>query len=195
MRKSDQRRYKRISLNLDARVAVNAGTPVESRLVNISPGDLAIMTSADAIIGDAAVVQISGLDVIEGTVARVLPDGFAVSFLLSKKRRAILTEKLMLMSNPSVADGLADRRSEPRHTMPASRSACRLEDGTSLFVRVIDQSVSGVSVEARRRPAVGSSIHIGRERGIVARHTPRGFVVVYDRGNTEAVKQPTLRAV
>jgi hypothetical protein len=180
MLKSDQRRYRRISLSLPARVVINAVDEYEGRLINMSPGDMALIVPAKAVVGDAVVVRIKGLDVIEGTVARKFPDGIAVSFLLSKSRKGLLLEKLMLLANPSFAEGLNDRRAEPRHKVSDSRAICRLDDGTSLFVKVIERSVNGVSVDAPRRPEIGASIMIGSRRGVVSRHTPRGFVAVYD---------------
>ena len=76
---------------------------------------------------------------------------------------------------------------------------CRLPGGGSLFVRVLDQSVDGVSVESPRKPAIGSAIHVGRQRAIILRHTPRGFVAVYERAvvNKEnaVASLPKLRAV
>ncbi|MHA7870726.1 MAG: PilZ domain-containing protein [Hyphococcus sp.] len=194
MQKRDGRRYRRISLNLPAQIVINAVDEYQGELVNISPGDMALIAATNAVPGDAVVVRIKGLDVIEGTVARTFPDGFAVSFRLSKKRRAQLTEQLMLHSNPGFADGLHDRRSSPRHRNSSARAVCRLEDGTALYVKMLDTSVDGVSVDAPRRPAVGSVIHIGRQRGVIVRHTPRGFVVVYDSTPAEAPEQ-VLRAV
>ena len=193
MRNSDQRRYKRVSLDLPVRLVVNATDECEGRLVNISPGDLALIVDSKAVVGDAVVAHIDGLDVVEGTVARTFPDGVAISYRLSKKRRAIFTEKLILLANPDFSEGLNDRRSTPRHRVSGQRTVCRLDDGTSLFVRIIDMSVNGVSVDATRRPAIGSTIAIGRDSGIVARHTPRGFVIVYDKKNAEP--KVKLRAV
>lgn len=181
MFKNDARRYRRISLSLPARITINATDEYEGRLLNISPGDMALICDAKVVVGDAAVISIDGLDVIESTVARTFPDGFATSFLLSKRRRAVLIEQLMLRANPDFAAGLADRRGSPRHHAGSSRTVCRLEDGTSLFVKVVDTSVNGISVDAPRRPPIGSSIHVGRRRGVIMRHTARGFVVVYDR--------------
>ncbi len=179
--KSEQRRFRRIPLDLPARVIVNGIDEYDGRLVNISPGDLAVQVAANVVTGDAAVLYISGLDVIEGRVARTFPDGFALSFLLSRRRRTLLTEQLMLRANPNFSAGLADRRSAPRHPSPEQRMVCRLPGGGSLFVRVLDQSVDGVSVEAPKKPAVGSAIHVGRQRAVVLRHTPRGFVAVFER--------------
>lgn len=198
MFKSDSRRYRRISLDLPARIVINAVDEYEGRLLNISPGDMALICDAKPVVGDAAVVHIEGLDVIETTVARIFPDGFAVSFLLSKRRRNLLTEQLMLRANPEFADGLADRRGALRHRDGSARTVCRLDDGSSLFVTVVDTSVNGVSVDARKRPPIGSTIHVGRRRGVIVRHTPRGFVVVYDAAQPETAEgpaKPTLRAV
>ncbi|MEX0644034.1 MAG: PilZ domain-containing protein, partial [Parvularculaceae bacterium] len=144
MPKRELRRYRRIALDLPARIVVNGIDEHQGRLQNISPGDLAVVVDAKIVIGDAAVVTIAGLDVIEGRIARVMPDGFALSFRLSRKRRQILVEQLMLRSNPSYAEGLRDRRSTPRHPMGDQRMVCRLADGASLFVRVLDRSVGGI---------------------------------------------------
>jgi hypothetical protein len=194
MLKRELRRYRRIALELPARIVVNGIDEYQGRLLNISPGDLAVVVDAKVVIGDAAVVTITGLDIIEGRIARVMPDGFALSFRLSRKRRQILVEQLMLRSNPSYADGLSDRRATPRHSMSDQRMVCRLSDGASLFVRVLDRSVDGIAVDAPRKPPVGSEIHVGRDRAVVVRHTPRGFVAVYE--TTEARQPQTrLRAV
>ena len=197
--KSEQRRYRRIPLDLPARIIVNGIDEYEGRLLNISPGDLSVVVDAKIVKGDAAVIYVSGLDVIEGRIVRTFPDGFALSFLLSRRRRALLTEQLMLRANPNFSAGLADRRAAPRHPIAEQRMVCRLPNGGSLFVRVLDQSVDGVSVESPKKPAVGSAIHVGRQRAIILRHTPRGFVAVYERSvvnkdNTVAT-MPKLRAV
>lgn len=199
MKKSEQRRYRRIPLDLPARVIVNGIDEFDGRLVNISPGDLSVKVDAPTVKGDAAVIYVTGLDVIEGRVVRTFPDGFALSYILSRRRRALLTEQLMLRANPEFSAGLADRRAAPRHPTAEQRMVCRLPDGGSLFVRVLDQSVDGVSVESPRKPAVGAAIHVGRQRAIVIRHTPRGFVAIYERSavNQErtAASSQRLRAV
>jgi len=197
MIRTEQRRYRRIPLDLPARIIVNGIDEYDGRLLNISPGDLSVTVAANVVKGDAAVIYVSGLDVIEGRIVRTFPDGFALSFLLSRRRRTLLTEQLMLRANPGFSAGLTDRRSAPRHPVAEQRMVCRLPDGGSLFVRILDQSVGGVSVESPRKPAVGSPIHVGRQRAIVLRHTPRGFVAVYEHPGVESESKPApkLRAV
>ncbi len=193
MSKSENRRFQRIALEMPARIIVNGIDEYDGQLVNISPGDLALKVKARVMKGDAAVVYVSGLDVIEGRIARTFPDGFALSFLLSRRRRTLLTEQLMLKANRSIAANLGDRRTAPRHPGAEQRMVCRLPDGGSLYVRVLDMSVDGVSVEAPRKPAVGSAIHVGRQKAIVIRHTPRGFVAIYERAAAQGATAPDLR--
>ena len=197
MSKPDGRRYQRIKLNLPANIIVNAVDEYDAELLNISPGDLAVLSDAKTTQGDAVVITIKGLDVIEGTVARLFPGGFAVSFKLSRRRRTMLTEKLMLKSNPDFIEHLGDRRESLRHRDGNTRTVCRLADGASLYVKILDRSVDGVAVEATRRPEIGANIHVGRRSGVVIRHTPRGFVVIFEQmqSNEDENDKPILRAV
>ncbi|HPE32260.1 MAG TPA: PilZ domain-containing protein [Parvularculaceae bacterium] len=194
MAKNDYRRYRRIPVDLPARIVVNGIDEYQGVLVNISPGDLAVNVPAKVVVGDAAVVHASGLDVIEGTVVRVIPDGFALSFLLSRRRRATLTEQLMLRANADLSADLRDQRVSPRHFVGEQRMVCRMPDGTSLFVKLLDRSVEGVSVDAPRKPEIGSVIHVGRTRAVVVRHTARGFAAVFQPAAGELVSS-RLRAV
>ena len=194
MSKKEQRRYRRITVDLPASIVINNTDAYEGRLLNMSPGDLAVQVDAKASVGDAAVVRVKGLDVVEGTIARTFPDGFALSFLLSKKRRALLTEQLMILANGALAAPLKDdRRGSLRHRDENKRTVCRLADGSALFVKIIEFSVDGVSVDAPRRPAIGSAIHVGRTPGVVVRHIPRGFVVAYDAEGDPEQQTPTAQ--
>ncbi|MEM9705262.1 MAG: PilZ domain-containing protein [Pseudomonadota bacterium] len=193
MIKREQRRYRRIPIDLPARITINAIDDYDGRLLNISPGDMALQACAEVQPGDAAVVAIADLDVIEGRVARIFGDGFAMSFLLSRNRRKILLERLMLHVNPSLSEGLGDRRGAPRHNESGRTLICRLPDGSSLLAKAINRSVDGIAVESNRKPPVGSPIHVGRMRGLVLRHTPRGFVVIYEPMGAQQKAQ--LRAV
>ena len=201
MSRREKRRYHRMALDLPARITVNAIDDYQGRLINISPGNMALSVDATVLPGDAVVVAISDLDIIEGRVARLFPGGFAVSFILSRKRRRVLTEKLMLRLNPHYADGLEDRRRTPRHEEGGRSLICRLPDGSSLLAKSINRSVDGIALDAPRRIAVGTPIHVGRQRGVVLRHTDRGFVVLFERmeeqsgQNEETASQPHLRAV
>lgn len=196
--KNEVRRYRRIPLDLPARIKINSIDEYKGVLINMSPGDLSLKCDAKAVVGDAVVIYVSGLDVIEGTVVRKLPDGFAVSFMLSKRRRATLTEQLILRANPAFTDGLQDRRRAPRHLIGEQRTICRLPDGSTMFAKILDRSVDGMSLDARKRPEIGAVLHVGQDRAVVVRHTPRGFVAAYaaeDAEKGEDAQASHLRAV
>lgn len=185
MTKRTARRYRRIALDLPVHITINAIDEHHGRLINISPGDMSLQFSGETQPGDAAIVAVSGLDIIEGRVARVYPDGFALSFILPQQRRRLLTEQLMLRVNQNCSEGLEDRRDTPRHSEGDKRMVCRLPDGSSLFVKIMDRSVDGIAVDASKKPPIGTAIHVGRTRGTIVRHTPRGFVVIQDIENSE----------
>ena len=178
---SEKRLYRRVGLQLPVQVTVNAIDNYDGRLINISPGGLAVESDAVIEIGDAVTATITDLDVIEGVVARTLPDGFSMSYRLSRSRRVALTEQILLRTNPSIAKDLSDRRRTVRHQATQSKTTCRLADGTALILKILNRSVDGMSVEASRRPPVGSEIIIGTRHGVIARHTPRGFVVIFNK--------------
>ena len=195
MTMTENRRYRRVSAELPADVTINTTTRHACTVLNISPGDLFLQGKLDAVIGDAVVIRIHGLDVIEGSVARVLPDGVAVSYILSKKRQTNLIEKLTIQANKSFSKGLDDRRSSLRHRQTGKHTVCRLEDGTSLFAKIIDVSPESMSLDVGRRPELGSVIHVGRERGTVVRHTPRGFIFVLDAEQGSEQTEDKLKAI
>ena len=67
MAKSEARRFKRVGLRLPVTITINTVDRYEGELVNISPGNLAVIADTNAVQGDAVVARIKGLDVIEGT--------------------------------------------------------------------------------------------------------------------------------
>lgn len=183
-KKTEARRYRRVPIDLKARAIINGNDEHFGQIVNMSPGDLFMKAEGNFVIGDAAVIYIPKFDVFEGTIARVMPDGFALSFRVSRARRAQIAERLMLCVNDHLGVKREDRRASPRHKANGQRLACRLADGSSLFVKAVDMSADAVSVVASRKPLIGSDIHVGRLRGVVLRHTSRGFVVLYDHSET-----------
>ncbi|MEM1192428.1 MAG: PilZ domain-containing protein [Pseudomonadota bacterium] len=180
MGKRDQRRYQRIALNMPAEVVINSIDIVPATLVNVSPGGLAVICETPVQTGDTVIVYARGLDILPGRVVRHLPDGFAASLILSRSHRKKLIEQLFLQTNTDYREKVSERRATPRHGQGDQRNVCRLTDGTGLYVKIIDMSVNGAAVDCLRKPAIGSAIRLAQRQGIVVRHTPRGFAIVFD---------------
>lgn len=180
MGKRYQRRYQRVALNVAADVVVNSIDIFDGRLINVSPGGLALVCKAPVTIGDSVVVYAQNLDILPGRIVRLLPDGFAAELILTKSRRLKLIEQLFMHSNPAYRDSVSERRATPRHGYRDQRTVCRLPDGSGLFVKIIDMSVNGAAVDSQRKPALGTPIRIAQRNGVVVRHTPRGFAIGFD---------------
>ncbi|MEL6113335.1 MAG: PilZ domain-containing protein [Pseudomonadota bacterium] len=189
MGKREQRRYQRIALNMPAEVVINSIDIVPATLVNVSPGGLALICDAPVQTGDTVIVYAQGLDILPGRVVRHLPDGFAASLILSRSHRKKLIEQLFMQTNEDYRDRVNERRATPRHGQGDQRNVCRLADGTGLYVKIIDMSVNGAAVDCLRKPAIGSAIRLAQRQGIVVRHTPRGFAIVFDDIPRRAEKQ------
>lgn len=179
--KDHQRRYQRVALNLPAEIIINSIDIFDGTLIDVSPGDVAVQCAARVSIGDNLVVYAKGLDILPGRVVRLMPNGFAAVLILSKPHRQKLTERLFIQSNSDYQNTVSDRRSSPRHIAKDQRNVCRLPDGTTMFVKLIDISVNGAAVDATRKPDIGTAIQLGQRRGVVTRHTLRGFAIAFDR--------------
>lgn len=180
MGKRYQRRHQRVALNIPAEVVVNSIDIVKGVLINVSPGGLALVCDAPVTVGDSIIVYARDLDILPGRVARLLPDGFAASLILTKSHRIKLIEQLFLHTNPAYRDSVNERRATPRHGHHDQHNVCRLPDGSGLFVKIIDMSVNGAAVDSRRKPSIGTPIRIAQRSGIVVRHTPRGFAIGFE---------------
>lgn len=193
---ANKRRYRRIALDRPAEIVVNSIDVYAGRLQNLSPGDAAVQCDAPVSIGDMATIYARDVDILPGRVVRHLPDGFALALMLSKSHRQKLIEKLFAQTNSDYLDAIDERRASPRHQKPDQPSLCRLHDGSTIFVKIIDVSVNGAAVDAKRKPAVGSAIRLAQRNGIVTRHTPRGFAISFDtvsfcaKGTTPDTGQP-----
>lgn len=177
---NNKRRYRRVALDRPAEIIVNTIDVYVGRIVNISPGDVALQCTAEVRTGDTAIVYVRDLDILPGRIIRHLPDGFAMSLMLSKSRRAQLTEKLFVHTNTSYQSKIDERRAAPRHKKGDERSLCMLPDGSSIYVKIIDMSVNGAAIDSTRKPDIGTSVRLTQRNGVVIRHTPRGFAISFD---------------
>ncbi len=197
----NKRRFRRIALNRPAEIVINAIDVYQGHIVNISPGDVALKCKSTVLIGDTAVIYVRDIDILPGRIIRHLPDGFVLSLMLSKTHQEKLTEKLFTQTNSGYQDTIDERRATPRHKKRDERSICRLADGSALFVKVIDISVTGAAVDAARKPEVGTTIRLAQRNGVVIRHTPRGFAISFDlvsfssnrKQTNEGYDEPVLR--
>ncbi|MEZ5893114.1 MAG: hypothetical protein R3C58_08215 [Parvularculaceae bacterium] len=74
----DRRQAQRFQANFQVRVSINGGPEFISETLNFTSKSLAVRSDVEARKGDKVVVRFGDLPSIDGEVARVFPEGFAV---------------------------------------------------------------------------------------------------------------------
>lgn len=174
---TDQRRFKRIAIDLGARFLLADGSEHSGRVANISAGGLAVLAARTPAAEASVVLYVEEIGRLEGRVVRLFPGGFACALALPALKREKVVESLMLLLNRDLLLGSDLRRHE---RVPATGDAqLRLPDGQALPCRLLDLSVSGVSLQVVPPPAIGTDVSVGRMRGRVVRHHDSGCAVEF----------------
>jgi hypothetical protein len=78
VQKIDRRGAQRFQASFDIRFSINGGPEILSNTLNFTSRSLAIRSETTVSIGDRVAIMFGSLPAIEGEVARIFPEGFAV---------------------------------------------------------------------------------------------------------------------
>jgi hypothetical protein len=175
---AERRRYKREQVDLAGRQF----EPAENReayckIADISPGGARILSDVVPPPGTIIVIYIDGFGRFEGSVARTEHDGFGIEFNCSAHKRERLVELLKLYISGSPLDETRLRRHN-RSSVRANVSFTRA-NGNVVSCKMLDISLSGVSVATATRPPVGEFVFISQIAGRVARHHDTGIGIEF----------------
>lgn len=176
----ERRRYQRVTVSLLGRYMLADRSEYPCQVINMSPGGMAMVAPVSGRQGERVVAYIDHVGRLEGTVARLFHNGFAMTFAATARKRDKLAAQLTWLANRDILDMPEDRRHGrfvPRN--PFARA--ELPNGVVLGCRIIDASLSGAAIAADQRPPVGSLVMIGRVQGRVVRHLDEGFAVEFTR--------------
>jgi hypothetical protein len=178
----ERRRFQRVRVNLLGRFMLQDGRELPCQVVNMSPGGMAIIAPVSGQVGERVIAYVDHLGRLEGQIARLFANGFALTVAASSRKRDKLAAQLTWLANRHILDQAEDRRHEriiPRN--PSARLI--LPNGTNVTCRIIDMSLSGagISVPSELRPAIGAMVTIGKVSGRVVRHIEQGFAVEFTR--------------
>ncbi len=144
----------------------------------MSPGSAFFETDAAARIGERVIAYIDHIGRLEGKVARIRDDGFALELNTTPRKKAKLAAQLTWLANKHELDLPEDRRHE--RIQPRNPSGIMtLDDGRQYRCRIIDLSVSGAAIEINVRPAIGTQVTLGNMRGQVVRHFEDGIAIEF----------------
>ena len=178
----ERRRHQRVKVNLLGRYMLTDRNDYPCQVINMSPGGIAVLAPVSGNPGERVIAYIDHLGRLEGAVARVFNNGFAMTIAATSRKRDKLTAQLTWLANRHILNLPEDRRHNrfvPRN--PAAKLT--LPSGLVVPCRIIDLSQSGaaISMSPDTRPAVGAVVTVGKAPGRVIRHIENGFAVEFSR--------------
>jgi hypothetical protein len=181
-RSEERRRHQRVKVNLLGRYMLSDRRDFPCQVIDMSPGGMAIVVPVLGTPGERVIAYVDHLGRLEGKIARLLDNGFAMTISATARKRDKLAAQLTWLANRQILNLPEDRRHGrfvPRNTL----ARLVLPNGTNVSCRIIDLSASGtaVAISPELRPAVGAAVTIGKTLGRVVRHIEDGFAIEFTR--------------
>jgi hypothetical protein len=176
----DRRRHQRVKVNLLGRYMLADRREFPCQVINMSPGGMAAIAPVSGATGDRVIAYVDHLGRLEGKIARLFPNGFAMTISATARKRDKLAAQLTWLANRSILSLPEDRRHGrivPRN--PTGRLI--MPNGVNLTCRIIDMSESGAGIATDQRPPIGALVTLGTVQGRVVRHLEEGFAIEFTR--------------
>src|SRR5580700_5448626 len=176
----ERRRFQRVRVDLLGRYMLPDRREFPCQVVNMSPGGMAVLAPVSAQPGERVLAYVDHLGRLEGHVARLFQNGFAMTIAATARKRDKLAAQLTWLANRNILGLPEDRRHGrivPRN--PVGRLI--MPNGVNLTCRIIDVSQSGAGVATDQRPPIGALVTLGTVQGRVVRHLEEGFAIEFTR--------------
>lgn len=175
---AEKRDFQRVAIDLSGRLMLENREEYDCRVVDMSPGDVRLSTSALPRPGERVIAYIEHLGRLEGTVIEVRDLEFIIELHATERKREKLAAQLTWIANKHEL-GLPEDRRHERVSPRQSRSELTLDDGRKYPCRIIDLSLSGAAVDIEVRPALGTPVTLGHMRGRVVRQFREGVAIEF----------------
>jgi hypothetical protein len=181
-RAEERRRHQRVKVNLLGRFMLADRRDFPCQVIDMSPGGMAVLTPVVGTPGERVIAYVDHLGRLEGKIARLIDNGFAMTISATSRKRDKLAAQLTWLANRQILNLPEDRR-HGRFTPKNTAARLILPNGTNVTCRVIDLSASGtaVAIAPELRPDVGAAVTIGKTTGRVVRHIEDGFAIEFTR--------------
>ena len=176
----DRRRHQRVRVNLLGRYMLADRREFPCQVVDMSPGGMALIAPVTGAPGERVIAYVDHLGRLEGSIARLFQNGFAMTISATARKRDKLAAQLTWLANRHLLASPEDRRHgrrAPRNPM----GRVILPNGVNLTCRIIDVSESGAGIATDQRPPIGSLVTLGKVQGRVVRHLEEGFAIEFTR--------------
>lgn len=174
----ERRRHQRVKVNLLGRYMLADRREFPCQVVDMSPGGMALVAPIAGMPGERVIAYVDHLGRLEGKIARILDNGFAMSISATLRKRDKLAAQLTWLANRDILNLPEDRRHDrivPRNPI----AMMTLEDGTKMTCRIIDLSASGAAIAAEHKPPLKSIVMLGKVQARVVRNLEEGFAIEF----------------
>lgn len=185
LKTKERRRHQRVTVELMGRYMLESRREYPCQSVDISPGGVSIIAPVPGVIGERVVVYLDQLGRVEGTIVRLLPNGFALALSATVRKRDKLASQLTWLANRQIL-GIPEDRRHDRIQPRNPRTIVTLDNGSQAVARLIDVSTSGAGVSTELKLELGQRIVVGRLPAKVVRKFDGGVAVEFGRILTEA---------
>ena len=176
----DRRRHQRVKVNLLGRYMLADRREFPCQVIDMSPGGMALIAPVGGVAGERIIAYVDHLGRLEGHIARLFQNGFAMTISATARKRDKLAAQLTWLANRHILGLPEDRRHSrivPRN--PVARLV--LPSGINVTCRIIDVSQSGAGIASSERPPIGALVTLGKVQGRVVRHLEDGFAIEFTR--------------
>jgi hypothetical protein len=176
----ERRRFQRVRVDLLGRYMLPDRREFPCQVVNMSPGGMALVAPVAGQPGERVIAYVDHLGRLEGHIARILENGFAMTIGATPRKRDKLAAQLTWLANRHILAQPEDRR----HGRVAPRNPLTrliMPNGINVTCRIIDVSLSGAGIATDQRPPIGALITLGQVQGRVVRHLEDGFAIEFTR--------------
>ena len=176
----ERRRFQRVKVDLLGRYMLEDRREFPCQVIDMSPGGIAMLAPVVGQPADRVITYIDHLGRLEGAVARLIPNGFAMTISATKGKRDKLAAQLTWLANRHLLSSSEDRR-HGRITPVQPLTQLILPNGVNVACRILDLSLSGAGIGSDHRPTIGALVTIGKIPARVVRHLELGFAVEFTR--------------
>jgi hypothetical protein len=176
----DRRRHQRVKVSLLGRYMLVDRREFPCQVVDMSPGGMAVIAPVAGNMGDRVIAYVDHLGRLEGTIARLFENGFAMTIAATVRKRDKLAAQLTWLANRHIL-GLPEDRRHGRIVPRSPVGRLTMPKGISITCRIIDVSQSGAGIATRERPPIGTLVMLGKVQGRVVRHLEDGFAIEFTR--------------
>jgi hypothetical protein len=176
----ERRRFQRVRVNVLGRYMLPDRREYPCQVANMSPGGMALIVPVSGQEGERVIAYIDHLGRLEGKIARLYQNGFAMTLSATPRKRDKLAAQLTWLANRHILNLPEDRR-HGRITPRKPVTQLAMPNGVKLTCRIIDLSLSGAAITTDQRPAIGMLVNLGAVQGRVVRHLDDGFAVEFTR--------------